>query len=75
MRTLYSITLGSLLTIINPIKINPLYGSRSFFRPLIVGLIIRDSIFDNKASSTKGTGDIAPIPPVFKPVSPSPILL
>ena len=47
----------------------------SFFIPWIVGFIILSSIFSKNLLSKKGTGDIAPIPPVFKPVSPSPIFL
>jgi GT2 family glycosyltransferase len=34
-----------------------------------------DEVVVTQDISKKGTGDIAPIPPVFKPVSPSPIFL
>ena len=73
--TLYSITFGSSPTLISPIKINPLYGILSNLIPSIVGLIILSNILFSNLESTKGTGETAPIPPVFKPVSPSPILL
>ncbi|MNE44523.1 hypothetical protein D3C80_1387540 [compost metagenome] len=50
--TLYSITIGSFLTFINPIKTNPLYGIPSFWKPSIVGFTIRVSIFSIKTAST-----------------------
>ena len=39
----------------------------SFRKPLTVGFTMRSSTFFKNSSSAKGTGDIAPIPPVFKP--------
>ena len=47
----------------------------SAFNPSAVGVTILSSTFFMKVASAKGTGDTEPIPPVFKPVSPSPILL
>ena len=47
----------------------------SFLSPLMVGSIILVITFCMKDSLAKGTGEIAPIPPVFKPVSPTPIRL
>ena len=47
----------------------------SEFNPLIVGFIICSSTFCINSLSANGTGEIEPIPPVFNPVSPSPILL
>ena len=46
------------------------YGTTSFIKE-----VDGKTIFFAKTSSKNGTGEIAPIPPVFKPVSPSPILL
>ena len=51
------------------------YLNRQYRTIAIVGFIISVSTFSMKNLSAKGTGDIAPIPPVFSPLSPSPILL
>ena len=59
---------------INSIHITNVY-QLSFIIPLIVGMTILFSILFSNSLSTNGTGDTEPIPPVFKPVSPSPILL
>ena len=51
------------------------FHREKFVDPSIVGRIIRSSTFCINVSSAKGTGETAPIPPVFKPVLPSPIRL
>ncbi len=75
MRTLYSITFATPFCTINPKNINPTYGIESFCKPCIVGFIICVSIVSISAVLANGTGDIAPIPPVLRPVSPLPIRL
>ena len=70
-----TVTNGSPFTSIKPKKMKPLYTIFSFRSPLTVGAIIRCSTVSHIASSTKGTGLTAPIPPVLGPVSPSPMRL
>jgi K+/H+ antiporter YhaU regulatory subunit KhtT len=71
----YSMTMGSPSTLIRPRNMNPQYSMPSACNPAMVGLMILCSTFCIKSSSANGTGETAPIPPVFGPVSPSPIRL
>ncbi len=53
----------------------PLYGMPSFPSPLMVGMMTWFSAFCWNSSDKKGTGEMAPMPPVLGPVSPSPMRL
>mmetsp|Transcript_3933 Transcript_3933/g.8488 ORF Transcript_3933/g.8488 Transcript_3933/m.8488 type:complete len:276 (+) Transcript_3933:246-1073(+) len=63
------------LAIMRPAKMTPVNGQPSAAMPSTVGLMISRMTMSVISCVTTGAGEYAPIPPVFKPVSPSPTRL
>ena len=63
------------LEIINPAKMTPVNGHPSAAMPSTVGLMMSRITTSVISGVTTGAGEYAPMPPVFKPVSPSPTRL
>ena len=54
---------------------NVVQAPKDTFNPFTVGIIICASILSMNSGVQNGTGETAPIPPVFNPISPSPMRL